>query len=99
MACAVQHSEGLRIYGGLKKGCTVPFFIGEVCRNFGLATLFGEKQVPYCCGVIPQLISGPMPKSVVPHGLERLTQSVRELIQHDGGKLEIIQLLVSEGLQ
>ena len=98
MTFAIWRSEGPCIDGGLEQGGTIPFFIGDVYRNFGFSTFFSEKQISYYRGVIPQLIPGPMSKSVVPHGFERLTQSNGELIQYNRGKFEIIQLLVRKGL-
>ena len=85
---AIWHSEGPCIDGSLKQGGTIPFFIGDLCRNFGFSTFFSEKQISYYHGVIPQLIPGMMSKYVVPHGFERLTQSNGELIEYNGGKFE-----------
>ena len=83
MTFAIWRGEGPCIDGGLEQGGTIPFFIGDVCRNFGFSTFFSEKQISYYRGVIPQLIPGTMSKSVVPHGFERLTQSNGELIQYN----------------
>ena len=99
MTFAIWRREGPCIDGGLEQGGTIPFFIGDVCRNFAFSTFFSEKQISYYRGVIAQLIPGPMSKYVVPHGFESLTQSNGELIQYIGGIFEIIQLLVRKGLQ
>ena len=98
MTFAIWRSEGPCIDGGLEQSGTIPFFIGDVCRNFGFSTFFSVKQLSYYRGVIPQLIPGKMSKCVVPHGFKRLTQSNGKLILYNGGKLEIIQLLVRKRL-
>ena len=98
MTFAIWRSEGPCIDGGLEQGGTIPFFIGDVCRNFGFSTFFSEKQLSYYRGVIPQLIPGTIFKYVVPHGFVRLTQSNSELIEYNGGKFEIIQLLTRKRL-
>ena len=98
MTFAIWRGEGPCIDGGLEQGGTIPFFIGDVCRNFAFSTFFSEKQISYYRGVIPQLIPGTMSKSVVPHGFERLTQSNGELIQYNRGKFKVIQLLVRKRL-
>ena len=98
MTFAIWRSEGPCIDGGLEQGGTIPFFIGDVCRNFGFSAFFIVKQISYYSGVIPELIPRTMSKSVVPHGFERLTQSIGELIEYNGGKFEIIQLLVCKRL-
>ena len=98
MTSAIWRGEGPCIDGSLEQGGTIPFFIGDVCKNFGFSTFFSEKQISYYNGVIPQLIPGTIPKYVVPHGFERLPQSNGELIQYNGGKFKIIQLLVHKRL-
>ena len=95
MTFAVGQSEGPRVNSGLEQGCTIPFFIREVCGNFGSATLFTEKQIPHQNGVIPSWEMC----TVVPHGFESLAQSLGKFIQYKGSKLEIVKLLVRERLQ
>ena len=53
MTFAIWRSEGLCIDGGLEQGGTTPFFIRDVCRNFGFSTIFSEKQISYYRGVTP----------------------------------------------
>ena len=98
MTFAIWRGEAPCIDGGLEQGGTIPFFIGDVCRNFRFSTFFSEKQISYYHGVIPWLIPGTMSKSVVPHGFERLPQSNGEFIEYNGGEFKVIQLFVRKRL-